>query len=110
MDDSDLQLLKTHLEWQQILEAYAEQTEEQPLPPGELHGPRWFKRIGTLPGLEGVDLNRAHGQLIALGWLKVQLDDGSAGLSYRIASEGRQALELCRRQTQPVRDSDTLAA
>ena len=55
-------------------------------------GPRWFSRVATLDDVDPTQLSSIHGQLIALGWLKVQVEDRSSGLTYRISAEGRQAL------------------
>ncbi|SFI56763.1 hypothetical protein [Planctomicrobium piriforme] len=90
MEDPDLQLLAINLPWQRLLEAYLELNSE-PLPAGE-SGPRWSPRIISMNEVTPQELSGIHGQLIALGWLHFQLEDGQAGLTYRVSPDGRRAL------------------
>lgn len=53
---------------------------------------RWLPRISAVNGVDAEDLSRAHGRLIAHGFLKCDLTDCSAGIVYQLTPEGRQIL------------------
>lgn len=53
---------------------------------------RWLPRVSAVDGVEAEDLSRAHGRLIAHGFLKCDLTDGAAGIVYQLTPEGRQIL------------------
>lgn len=93
MDEFDQQLLLENPAWQQVLGMYAQYTDEseQPRPEGE-SGPRWHARIASLEELTPDQLAEIHGQLIAFGWLRFQLEGRQEGLLYRISPEGREVL------------------
>jgi hypothetical protein len=91
MEELDRQLLAENLLWRRLLTAYLE-TAEQVASPPQAGGPRWCGRISALEDADIADVATAHGELIALGWLKFQLEDGRSGLVYRVSGEGRRAL------------------
>jgi len=96
MDDLDRELLMCHPGWQHVLQAYLALTAEPMERSEEQSGPRWADRIEQLEDFEADELSAAHGQLIALGWLKFQFEVGQAGLMYRVSSEGRMLLNRVR--------------
>ncbi|MCA8999936.1 MAG: hypothetical protein KDA80_23270 [Planctomycetaceae bacterium] len=90
MDDIDLELLLNHPEWLSLLEAYLSRQESLRREiPEQSGGPRYIPRITELEGVESSSLAEIHGQLIALGFLQFQFEDGSHGLTYRVSTLGR---------------------
>jgi len=53
---------------------------------------RWLPRVPAVDGINAEDLSRAHGRLIAHGFLKCDLADCPAGIVYQLTPEGRQIL------------------
>jgi hypothetical protein len=93
MDEFDQQLLSENPAWQQVLGMYARLADEPEHPRSEGEsGPRFHPRIASLEEMPPEELAEIHGQLIALGWLRFQLEGRQAGLMYRISPEGREAL------------------
>lgn len=93
MDDFDLQLLADNPPWQRVLSTYLDLLEDVIDRPEDETGARWVDRIHWLDGIDSDELAAIHGHLIALDWLKFQLEDGKTGLSYRVSSAGRMVLE-----------------
>lgn len=73
-----------------VLEAYRHRAHELRTTQAEFDG--WIPRLRTIDGIEGDELPRAHGKLIAMGLLKFQLADRFAGMQYQISLAGRQVL------------------
>lgn len=101
MLDFTSHLLEDYPRWGLLLDAYAQLQDEEPLTLAEpelegeqaaTHATRFFPRISELPGVDGAHLSPMHGRLIALGWLRFQLEDAQHGLQYRLSPEGRTAL------------------
>ena len=101
MLDCESHLLEDYPNWGLLLEAYALLQAEEPMtiaepePEGDQpanSGTRWFPRVCALNGIEPEQLSPIHGRLIALGWLRFQLEDAQSGVQYRLSPEGRKAL------------------
>ncbi len=106
MFDCEHQLLADYPNWGLLLEAYAllqaeeplTLTEPEPAPEAEADAAthhsatRWFARIAHVSGIETKHLSPIHGRMIALGWLRFQLEDSQLGVQYRLSPEGRKAL------------------
>lgn len=56
----------------------------------------WQDRLMRLDGCEGRPLTRVHGELLAFGWLEMELESPRA--CYRITPTGLKAWKLCRQQ------------
>lgn len=77
--------------WRLVLGAYhANQTEQKAQNP-ETDG--WLPRLRSVEGIEGEALARAHGQLIALGFLKFELMGREDGMRYQVSSLGKRTIE-----------------
>lgn len=77
--------------WRLVLAAYrAGQAQEAARNP-ESDG--WLPRLRNVEGIEGEELSKAHGQLIALGLLKFDLAGRAEGIRYQVSTLGRQTLE-----------------
>ncbi len=77
--------------WRLVLGAYhANQTEQKAQNP-ETDG--WLPRLRSVDGIEGEALARAHGQLIALGFLKFELMGREDGMRYQVSPLGKRTIE-----------------
>lgn len=99
MLDVELKLLEEAVDWQLVLAEYLRlQSEDEPLGVSaddeEQAGGsvRWVPRLRGVAGVEGPQLSRIHGRLLALGWLRFQVGAGQRGLEYRVSPEGRTQL------------------
>ena len=117
MLDLEHDLLRDTPEWGLLLAEYARLHADEPTIPlaepepteseegaSEPTGMRWFNRLMHVPGVAAENLSRIHGRLIALGWLKIQLENSEVGLQYRLAPEGRSALA---KYEPPAHDQDS---
>lgn len=53
----------------------------------------WFGRIDDHPDLSAEELTKGHGNLIALGFLKVDIGGRSGGAKYQVTSAGKRQLD-----------------
>lgn len=91
MIDFDAETLAGDGPWRLVLAAYrAGQAQEVAKNP-ESDG--WLPRFRSIDGIEGEELSKAHGQLIALGLLKFELAGRAEGIRYQVSTLGRQTLE-----------------
>jgi len=122
MVDESLALLTAHPEWAPVLDAYRAReiaaSQQQVVssaakaaPAGEQANAEgaaesdagetgdedslvgWVDRIREVPGVDTAALSGIHGRLIAFGLLKCDLGNRSAGLVYRLSSQGKSALK-----------------
>lgn len=122
MTDDSLTLLKDFPECAPVLEAYrtreAEVVQRSPAPaapsPAPTEAPAvegaapegtegesgdetslvgWVDRIQEVVGIERSALSGIHGRLIAFGLLKCEVGHRSAGLVYRVSTQGKAALK-----------------
>lgn len=91
MTTSRFQLDVLHESNLQLVKAYTLKSSTQKATVETFDG--WLERIDQLDGLEKEDLVRAHGELIALGFLKFEIAGSSIGLRYKVSPAGKQALE-----------------
>lgn len=99
MLDVESKLLEEATDWPLVLAEYLRlQTADEPADlvadEEEQAGAsiRWIPRLRSLPGVDGPQLSRIHGRLLALGWLRFQIGAGQRGLEYRVSPEGRTQL------------------
>jgi len=123
MTDDSLALLKDFPECAPVLEAYrtreAEVVQRSPAPAAPSPAPvaeapaaeggaaegtdgessdenslvGWVDRIQEVVGIERSALSGIHGRLIAFGLLKCEVGHRSAGLVYRVSTQGKAALK-----------------
>jgi hypothetical protein len=85
-----------HIDWsrnselRRLLETYCSLHEAARQRQAEFDG--WLPRIRSLEGIADSDLPMLHGKLIALGFLKFQLVNRTAGMHYHVDPSGREAL------------------
>ncbi len=53
----------------------------------------WLQRLEPTDDLDGEQLTKIHGDLIALGMLKFELTNRETGLRYRVSDRGNSTLE-----------------
>ncbi|MFN0197594.1 MAG: hypothetical protein ACKVT0_12695 [Planctomycetaceae bacterium] len=53
----------------------------------------WFSRLDDHPEISSDELTTAHGNLIALGYLKVDVGGRTGGVRYQVTSTGRRQIE-----------------
>ncbi len=95
MIDFETELLAEHADWRLVLQAYRDEIPPAPEQPAEGEEPidhTWVGRLAEVEDVEPETLTKIHGKLIALGFLKFQIKNRSAGVSYRVTQQGRQAL------------------
>ncbi|MCR9201782.1 MAG: hypothetical protein NXI04_24310 [Planctomycetaceae bacterium] len=107
MTTSRFQLDVLHESNLQLVKAYTLKSTTQKATVETFDG--WLERIDQLDGLEKEDLVRAHGELIALGFLKFEIAGSSIGLRYRVSPAGKQALERTVARAGDSEDSEGLA-
>ncbi len=70
--------------WNGLLAAYAA---------AQLRGPdSWCERLYEWEELSPAELSRLHGQLMAQGWIDVEIADRNVGLRYQLTTAGKRAL------------------
>jgi hypothetical protein len=85
-----------HLDWRRnadvrrLLELYVSLHDSARRQQPEFDG--WLPRVKSLAGVEDRELSALHGTLIALGFLKFQLVNRTAGMHYHVDPLGREAL------------------
>jgi len=77
--------------WRRVLEAYRAGESHQQAQNPESDG--WVPRIRSVEGLEREQLSRAHGLLIALGYLRFELTGRSEGIRYQVSTLGKRTLD-----------------
>ena len=93
MTEDALQLLLENADYADLLHAYVRaRTETAPDADADAEGAGWASRRGEVPGIDDVCLAPMHGKLIAYGLLNFQLISRTAGVVYRVSSEGRDVL------------------
>ena len=83
MQSHALAQLERNPEWRLLLTAY--HIRQQSSPDG------WVDRICELAHLEGDQLSKFHGRLIALGMLEFELGGRNDGMRYQLSSLGKLA-------------------
>lgn len=91
MTTSRFQLDVLHETNLQLVKAYTVKSTTQKATVEGFDG--WLERINDLDGVEKEQLVKAHGELIALGFLKFEIAGSSIGLRYKVSPTGKQALE-----------------
>lgn len=92
MNLNELDQLRRHPEWQQVLRAYrTEQRVQKKIQPEE---EEWVRRLHTISGVAETHLPRIHGKLMAYGLLKFRLAGRADGVLYRVSSAGLEALRI----------------
>lgn len=104
MTTSRFQLDVLHESHLQLVKAYTLKSTTQKATVETFDG--WLERIDQLEGLEKEDLVRAHGELIARGFLKFEIAGSSIGLRYKVSPAGKQALERSVAGTDDSDESD----
>lgn len=89
----------------QLVKAYSVKSTAQKATVENFDG--WLERIDELDGLEKTDLVRAHGELIALGYLKFEIAGSSVGLRYKISPAGKQALDRSEQSAAATSNSES---
>ena len=89
----------------QLVKAYSVKSTAQKATVENFDG--WLERIDELDGLEKTDLVRAHGELIALGYLKFEIAGSSVGPRYKISPAGKQALDRSEQSAAATSDGPT---
>ena len=90
-----LQLLLENADYVALLQAYERaRTEAASLAEADTdcEGGGWSSRVAELPGIDNACLAPLHGKLIANGLLNFELTSRTAGVVYRVSSDGRDAL------------------
>jgi hypothetical protein len=77
--------------WRLVLAAYRVSQAQEIARNPESDG--WLPRFRNVEGIEGEQLSKAHGQLIALGLLKFELAGRAEGIRYQVSQLGKQTLE-----------------
>lgn len=83
MQSHALAQLERNPEWRLLLTAY--HVRQMSSPDG------WVDRIFELANLDGDQLSKFHGRLIALGLLEFELAGRGDGMRYQLSSLGKQA-------------------
>lgn len=78
--------------WRLVLAAYRVGQAQEIARNPESDG--WLPRFRSVEGIEGEQLSKAHGQLIAMGFLKFELAGRAEGIRYQVSQLGKQTLEL----------------
>jgi hypothetical protein len=89
MLDFPAEELTDDADWRLVLDAY--QNRDLELRTGNPEE-GWIPRLASVSGVEAADLSRAHGKLIALGFLKFEVSGNKAGIHYQVSPLGRQML------------------
>lgn len=110
MIDFEIELLSDHDDWRRVLETYRKlavaDASTRPQVDAQVDAePSWIPRVAKIDGIDGRRLTKIHGQLIALGFLKFELEGRTSGVSYRVTREGNKALDRLAH-----REPDTAAA
>jgi hypothetical protein len=72
----------------------------------------WQDRLMALDGMEGKELSRLHGELIALGWIEqntgvtLVLKPGVVSACYRVTTAGQRALKRARAEGPADEDAE----
>ena len=75
----------------QVLQRYADRARTARAANPEYSG--WLARLEPTSNLNDAELTRAHGELIAMGMLRFQLTNRTAGLQYQISDRGNEVLK-----------------
>ncbi len=59
----------------------------------EQSSPAWLRRLAELQDVEPDQLAKAHGHLIALGYLEFDLVSRSEGIAYRLTGDAKRWME-----------------
>lgn len=84
MTTPELELFDANPEWRMLLTEY--QTRHTT---GKLE---WSPRIAEVAGIAAENHSVVHGKLIALGFLKFEINSRADGVQYQVTTLGRQAL------------------
>ncbi len=90
MIDFEWEMLDTHPEWRLVLEAYGLEHERLLAENPEHEG--WLPRLHHVEGVAEEHIPRIHGKLIALGFLKFQINGRDSGVVYQVTTQARRAL------------------
>ena len=86
-----------------IMQAYAVRAKTKKATEEAFDG--WLERLDDAEGVTKEELTTAHGQLIALGFLKFEIA-GRAGLRYQISPRGKTVLENALAKAAQSKESD----
>ena len=86
----ELDQLSENPGWVALLSAYHQEAKERAAAEEEFEG--WVERRTKVEGLESEESSKAHGRLIAFGFLGMQLGSRHAGLKYQVTYAGQQYL------------------
>ena len=75
----------------QVLQRYADRARTARAADPEYSG--WLTRLEPTSNLDDAELTRIHGELIAMGMLRFQLTNRTAGLQYQISDRGNEVLK-----------------
>ncbi|MCA9118032.1 MAG: hypothetical protein KDA79_23330 [Planctomycetaceae bacterium] len=90
MLELEQQILNQHPEWRGVLERYVAEHDRSRKENPEHDG--WVSRLTDHEELPPEILPRVHGRLIALGLIRFQIADRTAGMRYQVTGVGRAAL------------------
>jgi hypothetical protein len=91
--------------WRLVLAAYRVGQAQEIARNPESDG--WLPRFRCVEGIEGEQLSKAHGQLIALGLLKFELAGRAEGIRYQVSLLGKQTLEHGKVSTSETAEPDS---
>ncbi|MBM84194.1 MAG: hypothetical protein CMJ78_26870 [Planctomycetaceae bacterium] len=91
MMEFEREMLKQYEDWRTVLEAYRDHQLQLKETDPEFDG--WIPRLTSFSGMIVPDeLSEIHGKLIALGLIKVQLENRAGGVRYQVTRQGREML------------------